>query len=77
VARKQTPGERIYALRMKEGLSLNDVSRMTGDTVSEATLSRIERDLTADPWPRTKYAIALALGVEPVAIWHPTQRPTR
>jgi lambda repressor-like predicted transcriptional regulator len=62
---------------MENGLSLKDVSEMTSGTVSEATLSRIERDVTSDPWPATKYAIALVLGVAPAHIWHPSERPAR
>jgi transcriptional regulator with XRE-family HTH domain len=75
MTKAQTPGQRIRQLREAECLTLEDVARMTDGAITAATLSRIESGEHTWPHAKTRKAIALALGVEPVFFWHPRERP--
>lgn len=58
----------LYEARERLGLSRVDLERVTkhaGHKVSEATIFNIERGVSARPYPRTVYALADALGLDP------------
>jgi len=54
-------GERLRSLRCAAGLSVNGLAAASG--VEASTISRIERGLTEEPWPKTVKALADVLGV--------------
>ncbi|MDE2967119.1 MAG: helix-turn-helix transcriptional regulator [Chloroflexota bacterium] len=59
-AEPESLGQRVRALRKKQKLSLNDLSRLSG--VSKGYLSQVERSLTVRPSAITIFSIAEALG---------------
>lgn len=56
----QILGNKIALYRMKQGLSLRELSKISG--ISITTISFIERDLSK-PHPKTAYKLCEALGV--------------
>ena len=64
----ETFGQILRKVRESQGLGLRQTAALAG--ISPAYLSRIESGKTAPPKPQTITALAVALGVEPNALFH-------
>ena len=65
---KPGAAEALHEARERLGLSRVDLERATrkaGHKVSEATIFNIEKGISSKPYPRTIYALAAVLDLDP------------
>lgn len=62
-------GDKIRALRREKGLSLRQVSQLSGGQISPSYLSEIERGRVTNPGKKLTRALARALGVKEVELF--------
>lgn len=66
----------LHQAREQHGLSRVELERITRDAgykVSEATIFNIERGVSVRPYPRTIYALASALSLDPMDLLDATE----